>query len=138
MNLLILNLQVLGISQMLLALVHIVFEKQFDWKRELAPLSLLNRQLMYVHTFFIAFVVFLIGLLSFFAAKHLVTPSPLAVYIATGLSIFWLVRLYTQFFIYKPELWLGKRFETSIHILFVLTWLWYSLSYLVLVWWQLR
>jgi len=133
-----LNLQVLGISQMVLAFVHLVFESRFDWKRELAPLSLLNRQLMYVHTFFIAFVVFLNGVLSFFAAKHLINPSPLAVYIVSGLSIFWLVRLYSQFFVYKRELWLGKRFETGVHILFSLIWLWYSLSYLLLVWVQLR
>lgn len=134
MNLLLLNLQIIGISQMLLALLHVGFEKRFNWKEEFATVSLLNRQLMYVHTFFVAFTVFLIGMLSFFAAEHLINPSPLAFYILLGLAIFWITRLYTQFFIYKRELWLGKAFETSIHILFSIIWLWYSVTYLLLTW----
>lgn len=134
MNLAILNLQAIGISQILLALIHLGFEKRFNWKQEFTSLSLLNRQMTYVHTFFIAFTVFLNGLLCFFAAEHLVTPSPLGFYLLFGLSIFWITRLYTQFFVYKTELWRGKTFETTVHIVFSLIWLWYSLSFLFLAW----
>lgn len=134
MNLTILNLQAIGVSQILLALLHFSFEKRFNWKEEFKNLNLLNRQMNYVHTFFIAFIVFLQGLLSVIAAEHLVTPSPLAVYVLIGLAVFWLARLYTQFFVYKKELWIGKPFETSVHILFSLIWFWYSASYLLLAW----
>jgi hypothetical protein len=44
-----------------LALVHVVFPKYFNWRKELVEVSLLNKQLMYVHTFFIALTVFFDG-----------------------------------------------------------------------------
>lgn len=136
MDLLVLNLQAIGISQILLALFHLSFEKQFDWKEDLDTISLLNRQLMYVHTFFVAFAVFLNGLLSLFATRLLLEPSTLTLYILLGLSIFWLARLYVQFFVFDKTLWIGQGFNTVVHVVFGMVWLWYSATYLFLSWWQ--
>jgi hypothetical protein len=58
-----LHLKIIGILLIGLALIHIVFPKYFKWDKELGSLSLINRQLMTVHTFFIALTVFLMGLL---------------------------------------------------------------------------
>lgn len=68
-------IQLIGYGLVVLALIHVVFPKVFDWKRELPLLSLVNRQLMTVHTFFIAVMVFMMGVLCASSAELLLrTP----------------------------------------------------------------
>lgn len=96
----------IGCGLVALALIHAVFPKVFDWKRELPLLSLVNRQLMTVHTFFIALMVFLMGLL-FVSSAELLLYSALGRKILWGLSFFWLARLITQLFGYSPKIMAG-------------------------------
>lgn len=117
----IIHLRIIGFVFMALALVHLVFPRYFRWKEQLTGLSLINRQMMQVHTFFIALVVFLIGLLCCTSATDLVETA-LGRRIALGLGIFWGLRALVQWFVYSPDLWRGKRLETTIHILFSLLW----------------
>lgn len=114
---------------MALALVHVIFPRYFKWKEELKPLSLINRQMMQVHTFFVALVVFMMGLLSFISTDDLL-HTQLGKTICLGLGIFWLCRLFFQFFVYSPLLWKGKPFETSVHIVFSLFWMYLSAVFL--------
>lgn len=106
---------------MALALVHLIFPNYFSWKDELKKLSLVNRQMMEVHTFFIAFIVFLMGLLCVTSYTDLIQTT-LGKRIALGLSVFWGVRMLFQFFVYSSQLWKGKKFETIVHIVFSLLW----------------
>jgi hypothetical protein len=117
-----LHLKFIGILLIFLAFVHIIFPKYFRWEKELANLSLINRQLMYVHTFFIALVVLLMGIFCFSAAEELQTTA-LGRQFSLGLGIFWGFRLLFQFFVYSPKLWWGKKFETFVHILFSILWI---------------
>jgi hypothetical protein len=117
----IIHLRIIGFVFMALALVHLIFPRYFRWKEQLTGLSLINRQMMQVHTFFIALVVFLIGLLCSTSATDLVETA-LGRRIALGLGIFWGLRALVQWFVYSPDLWRGKRLETTIHILFSLLW----------------
>lgn len=116
-----LQLKIIGILLIILALVHVIFPKYFNWESELKSLSLVNRQMMQVHTFFIALVVLLMGILCLTSATEL-TQTNLGKRISLGLGIFWGVRLLVQFFGYSSELWKGKKLETTIHILFSLLW----------------
>ena len=115
--------------------VHIYFDthnshkRQDDWKEELKSLSLINRQRMTVHTFFIALVVFLMGILCLTSSTELIETS-LGKLISLGFGFFWTVRLFFEFFIYSPTLWKGKTFETIMHVLFSLLW-----AYLSTVFW---
>lgn len=113
--------KIIGIILIILALIHVIFPKYFHWREELKSLSLINRQMMEVHTFFIAFFVFLMGLLCFFESHDLIYTR-LGKIISFGFGIFWLTRLIFQFFVYSPKLWKGKRFETIVHIVFSLLW----------------
>ena len=122
-----LHLKIIGALLILLALLHFFFPKRFKWEQELSSLSLINRQLMYIHSFFIAFVIFLMGLLCLTSANELLNTS-LGKRILLGLAIFWTVRLFVQFFGYSPKLWKGRSFETTVHIVFSLFWI-----YLVVV-----
>ena len=119
------HLKIIGILLCVLALAHVAFPRYFNWKTELQTLSLINRQMMIVHTFFLALTVFLMGLLCFTSSKELINTR-LGQTIALGFAIFWSIRLLIQFFGYSAELWKGKTFETSIHIIFSLLWLYLS------------
>jgi len=126
-----LQLKVTGVLLMLLAIVHSAFPQYFNWKKELRSLSLINNQMMYVHTFFVAIVVFLMGLLCAFCAEDIV-HTKLGKQLAMGMCIFWGLRLVFQFFVYSPKLWRGKRFETVMHILFSILWTYLTLIFLLI------
>ena len=126
----VLQLKVIGFFLVILALLHAAFARYFNWRTELATVSLINRQLMYVHTFFIAFTVLLMGVLCLTSAPEL-AGTPLGRRVALGCGVFWLARLLIQFFGYSPELWRGKRFETSVHIVFAGLWSYLSAIFLL-------
>jgi hypothetical protein len=123
------HIKITGVILMALALLHLIFPRYFNWEKELPALSLINRQMMVVHTFFIALMVFLMGLLCLSSADELIETS-LGKKIALGLGVFWSIRLFIQFFGYSADLWKGKAFETIVHILFSLLW-----AYLSIVFW---
>lgn len=123
------QLKIIGILLIALAFLHLFFPRYFNWKEELKRLSLINKQMMVIHTFFIALTVFLMGLLCLIFSKDLLFTS-LGRALSIGLGTFWLVRLFIQFFGYTPKLWKGKKFETTIHILFTFLWLYFSIVFL--------
>ncbi|PUB32788.1 hypothetical protein C8J95_104190 [Elizabethkingia sp. YR214] len=85
--------------------------------------------MMSVHTFFITLTVLLMGILCLTNTKELITTS-LGKTISLGFGIFWTVRLIFQFFVYSPVLWKGKKFETIIHVVFSLLWIYLSYIFL--------
>lgn len=113
----IIHFRIIGSLLILLAFSHIIFPKYFNWKEELKPLSKINRQMMTIHTFFIALGVLLLGLLCLTSGNELMNTS-LGRKISFGMGVFWATRLLFQFFGYSPDLWKGKRFETTVHLLF--------------------
>ena len=92
-----LHLKITGLILVILAIVHGVFPRHFHWQKELSSLSLVNKQMMYVHTFFIALVILLMGLLCLTSSKELIETN-LGKRICLGLSVFWIIRLVIQFF----------------------------------------
>lgn len=126
-----LHLKIIGILLILLGLMHLAFPKYFRWKQELGSLSLINRQMMVIHTFFVALVVFLMGLLCLLNPDDLENTA-LGKSVSLGLAIFWIFRLLIQFFGYSPLLWKGRRFETSVHIIFSIFWIYVSSVFLII------
>lgn len=124
------HLNIIGVLLVALALIHIIFPKYFNWDTELQSMSLINRQIMTVHTFFIALVVFLMGLLCLTSTNELIETS-LGKKISLGLGFFWSIRLFIQFFVYSSKLWKGKKFETFIHIIFSILWGYFSIVFLM-------
>ena len=123
-----LHLKLCGAVLLALAALHAVMGRHLLWKQDLASLSLVNRQIFYVHTFFLALVLALLGALSLFGTNALLEPTKLALYLLGGVTLFWTLRLVFQFLVYSPQLWRGKRLETFVHVGFALLW-----SYLTLV-----
>lgn len=115
-------LRIAGVLQILLALVHLVLPTMFHWQEELARLSLLNRQIFLVHTFFIMLILVLFGVLSIGAADDLMQPGRLQRWVLGGLFTFWTLRLVCQFFVYDSAIWKGNTFLTIGHIGFCCLW----------------
>ncbi|MBP6430691.1 MAG: hypothetical protein KA319_02910 [Ferruginibacter sp.] len=115
------HFKIIGFLFIALAIIHAGFPKRFNWKLELQKLSLLNKQMMQVHTFFIALLILLMGILCLVSYNDLIETT-LGKRILIGFGIFWGFRLLTQFFWYSPILWSGKGFETLMHILFGVFW----------------
>lgn len=115
-------IEIAGWGMLLLGVVHVFFPKHFDWKTDLAQLSLINRQMAEVHMFFVAFFVALMGLLCITSA-NLLLHTGLGRRVSLGISIFWGARLLVQHFWYSPRLWRGKPFETIVHVVFTMIWL---------------
>ncbi len=126
-----LHLYLIGFFLIVLGLVHVIFPKQFKWKQELNTLSIMNREMMYVHTFFIAFTLILVGVLCLTSANDLVSTT-FGKRISLGLGIFFTVRLFVQFFGYSSKTWKGKGLETTIHILFAIFWTYISLIFMLI------
>jgi len=123
------HFKIIGVLLIGLALVHVIFPRYFNWAAELRSLSLINRQMMTVHTLFVALAVLLMGLLCLSSANELVSTG-LGRKVSLGLGIFWVIRLYIQFFGYSTELWKGKKFETTVHVIFTFLWSYLSFAFL--------
>jgi hypothetical protein len=122
---------------MLLGLSHAFMSRHFGWAKELAGISLLTRQIFYVHTFFIALGVILGGAITLLYPVELLRPAPLNLALLASMAFFWLCRLLAQFFAYDSALWRGNPARTRIHIAFSLLWSYvaatYSLAFLRLL-----
>ena len=126
----ILHLHILGALFVTLSMLHVGFPRYFKWKEQLPGLSLINRQMMWVHTGFIALAVFLMGSLCLTSAEELVNTA-LGQRICLGLGVFWGLRLVVQIFVYSTDLWRGKAFETTVHMLFTVLWAYAAITFLV-------
>ncbi len=123
-----LQLKIIGVMLVLLSFVHGIFPKYFNWKEELKDLSMMNREMMKVHTFFIALMVFGVGMLNIFCTEDLLNTR-LGNKIAIFLGVFWGIRAFLQFFGYSTEIWKGKTFETIVHIVFSIFWIYMTVLY---------
>jgi len=123
------NLRIVGILLVLLGLSHTFFNRYFGWERELADVSLLTRQIFFVHSFFIALGVVLGGAGSFLCADALLRPGLLSRTLLAGMTVFWLCRLLAQFFAYDSRIWKGNRFRTFMHAVFSALWIYVTATY---------
>jgi hypothetical protein len=124
-----LHLKVVGALLVALGLANSFLGRYFKWKQELAPLSLLTRQVFQVHGFFIALVVAMMGVCSLFYTAPLLASGALSRVVLTGFLVFWLSRLAIQLFVYDPAIWRGRRFYTVMHVVFSIFWIYVVLTY---------
>lgn len=123
------HIKIIGWLLVTISLLHLFFPKYFEWKKECSSMSQINRQMFYIHSYFIALTLLLMGVLCLTSAAELINTS-LGKRISLGFGIFWLIRLVVQFVGYSSKLWKGKRLETGMHILFSLFWIYFSTIFL--------
>ena len=130
------HLQIAGSALIVLALLHAAFPRRFNWREETARLSPLNRQIFFVHSFFIALTLVLFGALSWVVAASLSAPTAVSRTVLAGFVVFWGLRLITQLFVYDASLWRGDRFNTAVHVVFAAFWTYLVTVYGVALWLQ--
>jgi hypothetical protein len=121
--LLILLLRVCGVALLGLFVLNFFVPRRFKWADELPRLSLLNRRIFQVHAIFIALILLMMGLLLVALPQALLRPDPFSRAVCGGLAVFWMLRLWMQWFLYDTVLWRGKRFETAMHFVFTGLWI---------------
>lgn len=124
----IIHLHIIGVLLLVLAVAHVDFPRYFQWRKEVAGLTLLTQQVFFVHHAFIGITVGLMGLLTLLHAHELIS-TPLGNNICLGFAVFWLIRAFCQVFVYSPLLWRGKAFETTVHVLFLAFWIYMTVVY---------
>lgn len=102
-------------------------------------LSLLNRQVFLVHSWFIILILLLFAALLLTCTHALLVPGDtLARAILIGLTLFWFLRLLTQWLVYDWQIWRGHRFYTAMHFVFSGVWLYFTLTFGAALWMNLR
>jgi hypothetical protein len=99
---LVLVLRAAGASLIVLSLFHAFLWRALAWGREIERLSPLNARVFAVHTFFVAFVLGALGLLSLTRPDLLLAPSELARLLLVGVVAFWIARLAIQPLVFDP------------------------------------
>lgn len=129
------HLQIAGLILIALGLAHGYFERYFGWRKETAPLTLVTRQIFYLHCFFIAVVLIMMGILSVVYTNDMVRAGPLGRAVCGALAVFWILRLGAQWFFYDSRIWQGSRFRTSMHWVFSVLWIYLAGTY-TWAWWS--
>ncbi|MEK6230251.1 MAG: hypothetical protein N2A42_00165 [Luteolibacter sp.] len=136
-DLLTILLRFAGGGLVLLAVLHIPIGRRLKWKEDARNMSAANGQIFHVHTFFVCLCLVLMGLPCLIAPEIFLLRSVAGQWVAGSLAAFWAVRFYCQFFVYRSDLWRGKRLETFIHCWFAIVWLSLASLFAVCVLYQL-
>jgi hypothetical protein len=100
-SLLQLNLTVTGVLLVGLGALHIALPAVLGWHRELAGASAINREVSYVHCYFIGLACVLWGLLPLSAGSLLVQPGHVTRLVVIGAVSFWASRLIIQLTVFN-------------------------------------
>jgi hypothetical protein len=111
-DVLLLHLRITGVLMAALVAVNLVVPYRFNWRGELATLSLVNRQIFQAHAGFLIT-----------SAPALLEPTRSSRALLVGLTIFWGLRMLMQWCFYSPKLWRGHTFNTVIHFAFSIMWI---------------
>lgn len=120
------HLQIMGWISLILAALYPIYPKRFRWHQELQQVSMLTRQVFFVHCGFIILLLVMQGVLLAGFQEVLLQPNSAGLALTVGLLIFWIYRLIAQLFIYDRRLWQGNSLHTIVHVAF--TGLWCYLS----------
>lgn len=125
-----LNLTVAGALLVGLGALHIALPAVLGWHRELAGLSPLDREVSYVHCFFIGLACMLWGLLPLTAGRLLLQPAPVTQLVLIGAVAFWASRLVIQLAVFnrharQSAAWLALSMASTVLWLYLTAvWTW--------------
>ena len=120
MNLLYDNLEVFlraaAVTQLGVALLNLALIRIMKWGPDLARAPLLIREVFHIHVHFISITLAIFGVLTWRFARDIATgATPLAVWLAISIAIFWGVRSIMQWLHYSSVHWRGDTTRTAIH-----------------------
>ena len=120
------NLRLAGILILALAAVYPTYSRRFGWREELQRVSLLTRNIFQVHCGFIVLLLVLQGMLLAMFPQAVLERNAAAIALLIGLCAFWVYRLIAQLAIFDRRLWIGHRFNSFVHVMFTVFWMYLS------------
>ena len=109
-------LRAAAITQLAVALLNLSLIRIMNWRPDLARAPLLIREVFQIHVHFISITLAIFGVLTWRFARELASAAtPLCVWLAISIGIFWAVRSVMQWLHYSPVHWRGNPGRTAIH-----------------------
>src|SRR5262245_3827201 len=110
-------LQAAAVIQLAVALANFRLVHLLGWRDDLARMPRLMREVFLVHLWFISLTLAIFGVLTIRFAHAMVRHEhAVAVWLASAIAIFWLVRAVIQVTFYSSEHWRGKPGPTAVHV----------------------
>ncbi|HJT81829.1 MAG TPA: hypothetical protein VJ719_11580 [Chthoniobacterales bacterium] len=110
------GLRVAAVVQLAVAVLNLSLIRIMKWKPDLDKMPLLVREVFRIHCYFISITLAIFGVITWrFAGDIATAVSPITVWLATGIGLFWLIRSGMQWLHYSPSHWRGDTARTLIH-----------------------
>lgn len=119
---LVVHLRIAGALLLVVGFGHLVLPRALGWRSELQAVSLMTRQVSYVHTYFIGLMCALFGIAATALTAELVAPDRMAAAVLIGGIAVWGSRLVAELFVFDPSLWRGRWHTVVGHLLSTALW----------------
>ena len=111
-----LALRVVAVAQFAVAILNLFLIRIMKWKSDLERAPLIFREVFRIHVVFISITLSIFAALTWrFAYEIARASSPLTIWLAVAIGLFWLVRSAMQWLHYSPSHWRGDALRTVIH-----------------------
>tara|TARA_B100000809_G_scaffold37565_1_gene32868 strand:+ start:1560 stop:1976 length:417 start_codon:yes stop_codon:yes gene_type:complete len=119
-------------AQLVIAVLNLFLVRIMKWEEPVAQMPQLVRDVFHVHSCFITITLVIFGVVTIrFAGELAAGTNDLGRWLVCGIGLFWLIRWVMQFFFYSSSHWKGKRAETAVHIVLILTYGFFAGVYLL-------
>src|SRR5213595_3510717 len=109
-------LRAAALAQLAVAFLNLFLIRIMKWKPDLDRAPLLIREVFRIHVVFISITLSIFGALTWrFAHEIASAASPLAIWLAVAIGLFWVVRSAMQWLHYSASHWQGDALRTVIH-----------------------
>lgn len=128
-------LQLVAVAQLAIALLNFSLVRLLDWKRDLAQMPLLLREVFHVHMWFISVTLLIFGVITWrFAPEMAHGGAEICRWLAAGIGSFWAIRAVLQITYYSSSHWRGNIGRTLAHMALLLTYGGFAAIYLRTAW----
>src|SRR5437868_8410327 len=102
-------LRAAALAQLAVAILNLFLIRIMKWKSDLGRAPLLIREVFHIHVVFISITLSIFGVLTWrFAYEIANAASPLAIWLAVAIGLFWLVLSIMQWLHYSASHWHGN------------------------------
>src|SRR6267143_5944601 len=109
-------LRAAALAQFAVAILNLFLIRIMKWKPYLERAPLIIREVFRIHVVFISITLSIFGALTWrFAHEIASAASPLAIWLAVAIGLFWLIRSAMQWLHYSASHWHGNSLRTAIH-----------------------
>jgi len=114
-----------------IATLNLFLSRLLDWKKDVARMPLLLREVFQVHAWFISITLAIFAVMTWrFAAEMAGGGNAICRWLAAGIGSFWAIRTVLQATYYSGSHWRGQPLRTTIHIALLIIYSGFAASYL--------